>query len=97
MVMIIDNKFGEHIAAARKAKKLTKSEAARRVGIVPQYMTDIEIGRVIPNEDKIERLVSVLELDEYDTFKLADKIPLWAMEEAKIKYFSQRGEAYGKD
>ncbi len=89
--------FGEYIAAGRKAKKLRKSELARRVGIVHQYVTDIESGRVIPSEDKIERFIGVLELNEYDTFKLADKLPVWAMEDAKQAYFKHGGKPFVKD
>jgi len=81
--------FGNHIKEARIIKYLSKSELARRVGITPQYITDIETDRVIPNEKKIEKLIEILDLNEIDTFKKADKIPIKIYEQAKRDYYKQ--------
>lgn len=81
--------FGGHIKEGRIIKNLSKSELARRVGITPQYITDIETDRVVPVEDKIQRLVEVLDLDEKDTYKLANKIPVKIYERAKSNYFKE--------
>lgn len=81
--------FGHHIKEARIVKYLSKSELARRAGITPQYITDIETDRIVPSEDKIERLIEALELDEKETFKIADKIPLRVFEKAKENYFNE--------
>jgi transcriptional regulator with XRE-family HTH domain len=84
--------FAEHIRLARDLKKLSKSELARRVGITPQYMMDIERGKMIPAEDKIEKFVEVLDLDEYVTFKMVDKIPTRILNQAKKAYFNSEKE-----
>ena len=81
--------FADHIKAGRTEKNLSRSEMARRVGITPQYAMDIERGLAIPSEDKIEKIVEVLSLDEKTTFRLADKIPIRYYEEAKRKYFEE--------
>jgi transcriptional regulator with XRE-family HTH domain len=81
--------FADLIKSKRAEKNLSRSEMARRVGITPQYAMDIERGNVVPNEDKIESLINVLELDERITFKLADKIPLRVYEQAKLDYFKE--------
>jgi transcriptional regulator with XRE-family HTH domain len=79
--------FGDYIVTARSAKNLSRSELARRVGITPQYMMDIERGRIIPNEEKISKLVEVLGCEEKVLFKLADKLPLRIIEKIKKKYY----------
>jgi transcriptional regulator with XRE-family HTH domain len=81
--------FGQYIQEHRIEKAWSMSELARRVSITPQYVKDIETDRIIPSEDKIEKLVSVLELEEKTAFILADKIPLRIYESAKQEYFNQ--------
>ncbi|GGD28924.1 helix-turn-helix domain-containing protein [Pontibacillus salipaludis] len=81
--------FGQYIKDKRAERNLSRSEMARRVGITPQYAMGIERGQVIPTEDKIERLVEVLEANEKTAFKLADKIPTRIFEEAKANYFNK--------
>jgi transcriptional regulator with XRE-family HTH domain len=81
------NKFGHFIEISRKDKGLSKSELARRLSITPQYMADIERGRMIPSEEKIEKLVTALELNEREAFQLADKLPLRIIDEAKQQYY----------
>jgi transcriptional regulator with XRE-family HTH domain len=83
------NTFADLIKAKRAELNLSRSEMARRAGFTPQYAMDIERGYVIPTEDKIESLVSVLDLDERLAFKLADKIPQRIYEEAKKKFFKE--------
>jgi transcriptional regulator with XRE-family HTH domain len=79
--------FGKFIETYRKQKGLSKSELARRLNITPQYMADIEKGRMIPSEEKIEKLVTALELNEKETFKLADKLPNRVLAEAKQEFY----------
>jgi transcriptional regulator with XRE-family HTH domain len=81
--------FGEQIRVARLAKKFTKSEAARRVGITPQYYSDIEKKNIIPSEEVIQKIVDTFELDEKQIFTLANKLPPRIIEEAKRKYFGE--------
>lgn len=80
--------FADLIKAKRSELNLSRSEMARRAGFTPQYAMEIERGRIIPTEDKIESLVNVLQLDERVAFKLADKIPLSVYEKAKDEYFA---------
>ncbi|MED1864784.1 helix-turn-helix transcriptional regulator [Fictibacillus nanhaiensis] len=81
------SEFGRFIEMSRNQKGLSKSELARRLSITPQYMADIEKGRMIPSEEKIEKLVKTLELNEKEAFKLADKLPLRVLAEAKQHYY----------
>lgn len=79
--------FGEYVSLSRIAKGLSKSEVARRVGITPQYMRDIEDNRTVPSEEKLESMVNVLGMVETTAFKLADKLPIRIIEKAKREYF----------
>ncbi|AIQ34722.1 MULTISPECIES: helix-turn-helix transcriptional regulator [Paenibacillus] len=85
--MIDYKSLGEYITFSRTAKGLSKSELARRVGITPQYMRDIEDNRTIPSEEKLELMVNVLDMKEVVAFKLADKLPLRIINKAKMDYF----------
>lgn len=81
-------KFGEYIRLARMQKNWKRAELARRLDITPQYLMTIEKeDDKIPSEEIIERMVSVLDLDEKETFALADKLPLRIIQKAKIEYF----------
>lgn len=84
--------FGDYIKQHRTEKDISRAEMARRVGITSQYAMNIERGIFIPNEDKIEALIGVLELDERIAFKLADKIPQRVVEEAKKKYYEEESQ-----
>jgi transcriptional regulator with XRE-family HTH domain len=90
----MSSSFGLHIQKGRIAKGLRKSELARRLNITPQYLADIENGS-IPSEEVIEKLVDALELDEKETFKLADKLPIRVLAKAKIEYY-YGGDERGK-
>jgi hypothetical protein len=52
-------------------------------------MRDIEDGRTVPHEEKIDMLIGVLELEEVQAYKLADKIPLRVLEQAKKEYYGE--------
>ncbi|NIK80539.1 transcriptional regulator with XRE-family HTH domain [Paenibacillus castaneae] len=80
--------FGDYIKTGRAAKGLGKSELARRAGITPQYARDIEDDRTVPSEEKIELIVNVLELDERMAFKLANKLPVRIIEQAKKEFYA---------
>lgn len=84
-------KFGEYIRLARMQKDWKRAELARRLEITPQYLMTIEKeDDKIPSEEIIERMVSVLDLDEKETFLLADKVPTRILRQAKIDYFGGR-------
>ena len=81
--------FADYIVSKRSEMNLSRSEMSRRVGITPQYAMDIERGQAIPSEDKIEKLVEVLDLNERIAFKLADRMPTRYYEEAKKRYYGE--------
>lgn len=64
--------FGMKVRQARTAAGLTLTELARRSGLSPSYLTEIEKGRKYPRNDKILNLAAALgkEYDELVSIKL---------------------------
>ncbi|MEW6049419.1 MAG: transcriptional repressor LexA [Bacillota bacterium] len=54
--------IGEKIRALRKDKQLTQRELARRAGVSPQYLCDVECGRVNPSLSALEKIAAGLGL-----------------------------------
>ena len=54
---------GEVIREARVARNMSLRELAKRVGITPSYVSDIENDRRVPAEDVLRALSTELELD----------------------------------
>lgn len=74
--------FGQAVAEARKAKKMSQKDLASRIlkedgtPISPQYLNDIERDRRNPPGDSfISRFAEVLEVPEEYFFFLAHEIP----------------------
>jgi repressor LexA len=73
-------KLGERIRKLREEKGITQAELARRAGLSPQYMCDIELDRANPGLKVLERLASALEvslgamLDETLPFSRAEEV-----------------------
>jgi transcriptional regulator with XRE-family HTH domain len=81
-------RFGEYIKIARIGKQWNRAELARRLEITPQYLMTIEKENdKIPSEEIIERMVSILDLNEKEAFVLADKLPLRIIRQAKNEYY----------
>lgn len=79
--------FGDYIRNGRNEMKLKKTELAKYTGITSQYVFYIEDNKIIPSEDVIKRLVSILDLNEKVAFKLADKLPLDLIDKVKMEYY----------
>jgi transcriptional regulator with XRE-family HTH domain len=69
--------FGEKIKELRKKKNLTLRALAEKVDLDFTYLSKIENGKVdyTPSSDKIRSLANVLDADELELLKLADKVP----------------------
>ncbi|MCA9958145.1 MAG: helix-turn-helix domain-containing protein, partial [Anaerolineales bacterium] len=64
--------FGMKVRQARTEVNLSLSDLAKRAGLSPSYLTEIEKGRKYPRNDKIMRMASVLgkEYDDLVSIKL---------------------------
>ena len=64
--------LGERIRELREARELSLREFASKVKVTPGFMSDIELGRRHPSDEKLEAMARVLEtpmaeLKDYDT------------------------------
>jgi len=68
-------RFGESLARARRAKRVTLRKLAKLVGLSPSFLSELELGRRLPpkNKEKIRDLALVLNLDEDDLVEAAEK------------------------
>ena len=63
--------FGSRLRELREKKNISLRELAKKIGVSGAFLSDIELGRRFPSQDKIELLaeeigVPVEELREYD-------------------------------
>ena len=56
-----DKKFGQHLCAVRKAKKLTQCELSERCECSEKYLGDIERGKRIPSFTLLTKISFALE------------------------------------
>lgn len=65
--------FGEYIMNKRKDMKMTLRGFAKKLGVSPSYVSDIENGNREPNgSELLDSLVRALELDEIEAEKMYD-------------------------
>jgi transcriptional regulator with XRE-family HTH domain len=63
--------FGAKLRQFREEKDISLRELAKRIGVSGAFLSDIELGRRFPSEEKLELItkelgVSVQELKKYD-------------------------------
>jgi len=63
--------FGAKLRELREQKSISLRELAKKIGVSGAFLSDIELGRRLPSEDKIELIakeiqVPVEELAKYD-------------------------------
>lgn len=65
--------FGDFIAQKRGGKKITLREMAKKLGITPPYLIDVEKDRRNPFDlDKLDLLASILLLSEEEKIVMLD-------------------------
>lgn len=66
-------KFGEYLKNLRLKKDISLREFAKKLGIQPSYLSDIEQGkRNAPSKEKQEQIIRELNLNEQETDKFYD-------------------------
>jgi transcriptional regulator with XRE-family HTH domain len=71
--------FGSKLREEREKKDISLRELAKKIGVSGAFLSDIELGRRFPSQDKIELLaneigIPVGELSQYDFRDEADII-----------------------
>lgn len=60
--------LGARIKELRKARKLSQEELAELIGVEPQHMSRLEVGKSYPSLDRLEKIATVLEVPLKDFF-----------------------------
>jgi transcriptional regulator with XRE-family HTH domain len=71
--------FGSKLREEREKKSISLRELAKKIGVSGAFLSDIELGRRFPSQDKVELLakeigIPVEELSRYDFRDEADSI-----------------------
>lgn len=66
--------FGTYLRTKRNENGISLRECARRVGIQPSYLSDIEHDRRIPADDVLIAIGRVLAVPQNDVFARAGKL-----------------------
>lgn len=79
--------FGERLRQLRDEKDYSLRELADKVGVSAAFLSDIELGRRFPAEDKLVALAKALSIDvatlkEYDFRDQAEEIKKMMFEDA---------------
>jgi len=68
--------LGTFIRRARDQKDISLREFARRVGVSPAFVSDIELGRRFPSDDMLEKIADVLGSELTTLRKLDTRAPV---------------------
>ncbi len=72
--------FGDLFKEIRLHRGISQSEVARRLGMKNNgYISDIESGKVLPEEDTLDRLAVAMEIDREELLKAKQKAALQDM------------------
>ena len=64
------NNFGDYLRFLRKNKNITLRKFAKRIGMYPTYLCDIELNRRNPPKNYIDKIIIELGIDNIDTKNL---------------------------
>ena len=70
----IERSLGDRVRDARVSKGLALRELARRIGIAPSYLSDIEYDRRTPSEEVLGTICGELDLDVDTMLALAGRL-----------------------
>lgn len=79
--------FGDHLRKLRDARDFSLRELAEKVGVSAAFLSDVELGRRFPSDEKIEALAHALSVDpaelrKYDFRSQAEEIRKMMVENA---------------
>ncbi len=66
--------LGETIREARLKLDITLREFARRLGLAPSYISDVETDRRVPSEEVLKKMARILRLDVHELLARAGRV-----------------------
>ena len=87
--------LGERIRELREAQDLSLREFAKKIGVSPAFMSDVELGRRQPSDKHLASLVRILgtsmeEIKEFDTRPPVDEFRRKAMSNPEYGFAFRR-------
>ena len=76
--------LGARIQYIRKSLKMTQEQLAERIGIEPQYVSRIEIGKNYPAPDNLTKIAAALGVEVYELFVFGEEKSVPAMKKFVI-------------
>ena len=76
--------LGARIQYIRKSLKMTQEQLAERIGIEPQNVSRIEIGKNYPAPDNLTKIAAALGVEVYELFVFGEEKSVPAMKKFVI-------------
>jgi transcriptional regulator with XRE-family HTH domain len=68
--------IGAHISVIREARKRSQGDVETRCGLLPVYISRVEIVHLVPSIETLEKLARALEVPLYQLFHEAKERPM---------------------
>lgn len=82
--------LGKQLNKLRMSRGLSLAQVSMRVGCNSGYLSDIERGRLAPNDNLIRALARFYALDENELFERLGRVPLAVREELETSTLLQK-------
>ena len=83
-------RFGNYLYELRLRRDLSLAQVSSQVGTNSSYLSEIEHGRKMPDDNLMRELAEFYGLDENNLFEMVGKVPLSAREELESNELLQR-------
>lgn len=83
-------RLGQYLSELRLRRDLSLAKVSSKVGTNTSYLSEIEHGRKMPDDNLMSELAKFYGLDENNLFEMVGKVPLSAREELESNVLLQR-------
>src|SRR6266576_6952954 len=73
---MIETSLGQRVRELREKADLSIRELAKRIGVTPPFLSDIELGRRFPSEEILGKLAAALNVPVEDLEKYDNRGPI---------------------
>lgn len=83
-------RLGRYVADRRAKSGLSLARLAVRIGVNPSFLSEVERGNKVPDDEFIRNFAAFFQIDENDLFEMLDRVPLMAREELENQTMLQK-------
>ncbi len=88
----IKKMLGARIQQIRKSLKMTQEQLAEQIGIEPQNVSRIEIGKNYPTPENLAKIAAALSVDVFELFVFGEEKSIDAMRKFVISELNRNSE-----